>query len=45
MLMVTDPRVVAFTQLVVHMAVHSREFLLSCFQFSSEGLKSVIGWS
>jgi len=43
LLTVKDPRVMAFTQLVVHLVKHSRELMLSCFQFSSEGLISVIG--
>lgn len=42
-LTVMDPRVMAFIQLLVHLAMHSRELMLSCFQFSSEGLISVIG--
>lgn len=41
--MLVNPRVVAFAQLVVHSAVHSREFLLSCFKFSSQELIPVIG--
>jgi hypothetical protein len=43
MLTVKDPRVMAFTQLVVHLAMHSRELMLSYFQFRSEGLVSIIG--
>ena len=31
MLTVMDPRVMAFTQLIVHPVVHNRKFLLSCF--------------
>jgi len=42
MLTVMDPCVMAFTQLIVHPAMHPREHMLSVFEFSSEGLKSII---